>query len=427
MKVFANGREISCKAGSGKSIAAFPDVCLSPPTPPAGPIPIPYPVTATDADTDQGSKEVKIGGDPVMLKDESNFKTCTGDEAATKSQGMGVITASITGKVFFKSWSMDVKIEGQNAVRHLDLMTHNHASDPGQTPTWPYMQSMGSGGDGNACQAEQEKTEKACEGDKAKCPEVPKKPENPFDAELKTVASDKRPAELRELLKKDGNKEKYKEWQDKREQHFQDMAKQNQKDECQNARRCQLVPYKKGCCPGQTPHHLVEASAFHDSGRGPEDGSWPVFGCEKYKENDAPCICLEGPDQNTGTHGMMHTIQSAVALKSPPGALFSSQGIGTPIRDRNGKAPRVTNLDRAQKSASRIVNIVFPESGCSSACIEAQLSDYHERQCGMGKQQPIKAVKTADDPDVKGVVAQIKLRKQEVIKKVATPGLLGGD
>jgi hypothetical protein len=42
--VFANGRAISCKSGSGKVLSAFPDVSLSPPSPPAGPVPIPYPL-----------------------------------------------------------------------------------------------------------------------------------------------------------------------------------------------------------------------------------------------------------------------------------------------------------------------------------------------------------------------------------------------
>ncbi len=29
---------------------------------------------------------------------------------------------------------MDVKFEGENVVRHLDLTTHNHASSPGNSP-----------------------------------------------------------------------------------------------------------------------------------------------------------------------------------------------------------------------------------------------------------------------------------------------------
>lgn len=141
-EVYANGREVSCKAAAGKSICAFPDVCLTPPAPPAGPIPIPYPNTGMASDTNGGSKTVQISGKEVMLKDSSSFKKSTGDEAATKAQGMNVVTHQIQGKVYFTSWSMDVKIEGENAVRHLDMMTHNHASGPGGTPPWPYADAM---------------------------------------------------------------------------------------------------------------------------------------------------------------------------------------------------------------------------------------------------------------------------------------------
>ena len=43
--VFANSREITCQAGSGKTIAPFPDVCMTPPENPATPpgVPVPYP------------------------------------------------------------------------------------------------------------------------------------------------------------------------------------------------------------------------------------------------------------------------------------------------------------------------------------------------------------------------------------------------
>jgi len=143
-QVYANGREVSCKAADGKSICAFPDVCLSPPSPPAGPVPIPYPNTGFASDMTEGSKTVKISGKEVMLKDKSYFKKSTGDEAATKSLGMGVVTHQIQGKVYFTSWSMDVKFEGENVVRHLDLTTHNHASPPGQTAPFPHVAKVSS-------------------------------------------------------------------------------------------------------------------------------------------------------------------------------------------------------------------------------------------------------------------------------------------
>ena len=124
--VFANGREVSAKKDGNESICGMPDVCLSPPSPPAGPVPIPYPNTATASDTSNGSKSVKIGGGEVGLKNSSNYKKSRGDEAATRGLGMGVVTHNIQGPMKHAAWSFDVKIEGANAIRHMDLTTHNH-------------------------------------------------------------------------------------------------------------------------------------------------------------------------------------------------------------------------------------------------------------------------------------------------------------
>lgn len=134
--VFANGREVACKAADGKAIAAFPDVAFTPPQTPATPpgVPIPYPNTGFARDTTKGSKKVRISGKEVMLKNKSHFKKSTGDEAGCAPK-KGVITSKITGKVYFNAWSMDVKVEGKNVVRHLDLTTHNHGSFPGNSPT----------------------------------------------------------------------------------------------------------------------------------------------------------------------------------------------------------------------------------------------------------------------------------------------------
>jgi hypothetical protein len=141
--VFANGREISCKKADGKSICAFPDVCFTPPECPATPpgIPIPYPNTGFAKDTTKGSKKVKISGKEIMLKNKSHFKKSTGDEAG-RTKKKGLITSKIKGKVYFTAWSMDVKVEGKNVVRHLDLTTHNHGSQPGNSPPWPYVDSI---------------------------------------------------------------------------------------------------------------------------------------------------------------------------------------------------------------------------------------------------------------------------------------------
>jgi len=123
--VFANGREVSAKKDDNETLGAMPDVCLSPPSPPAGPIPIPYPNFAKASDTDAGTKTVRIGGDEVGIKDASNYKTSKGDEAATRNFGMGVVSHKIQGKLFFTAWSFDVKFEGKNAIRHMDLTMGN--------------------------------------------------------------------------------------------------------------------------------------------------------------------------------------------------------------------------------------------------------------------------------------------------------------
>jgi uncharacterized protein DUF4150 len=125
---YANGLAISCKSSGNKVIAGFPDVCLSPPSPPAGPLPLPYPVSSNASDMTSGSTTVKISGDEIMLKDKSYYKKCTGDEAATKSLGQGAVNHALSGKVYFVAWSMDVLVEGENVVRHLDMTTSNHAS-----------------------------------------------------------------------------------------------------------------------------------------------------------------------------------------------------------------------------------------------------------------------------------------------------------
>jgi len=129
-KVFANGREITAKKSSTQVSGAMPDVCLSPPGPPAGPLPVPYPNFSKAKDLAEGSKTVKIGGQPIALKNQSSFKTSTGDEAATRSFGMGLVTHTIQGKTYHKSWSFDVLVDGKNVVSHMDLTSHNHASDP---------------------------------------------------------------------------------------------------------------------------------------------------------------------------------------------------------------------------------------------------------------------------------------------------------
>lgn len=130
--VFANGREISAKKAGDIVLSAMPDVCLSPPSPPAGPVPIPYPNFSRDSDTSAGTRSVFINGKEAGLKNKSNYKKSKGDEAATRTLGMGVVTHTIQGKTKHSAWSSDVKFEGKNVTRHLDLVTINHIN-PGNS------------------------------------------------------------------------------------------------------------------------------------------------------------------------------------------------------------------------------------------------------------------------------------------------------
>ena len=124
--VFANGREVSAKKDGNQSLGAMPDVCLSPPSPPAGPVPIPYPNFSKASDTDEGTRTVQVAGAQVGIKNKSTYKKSNGDEAATKSLGMGVVSHQIQNTTYFAAWSFDVKLEGQNAIRHLDMTSHNN-------------------------------------------------------------------------------------------------------------------------------------------------------------------------------------------------------------------------------------------------------------------------------------------------------------
>ena len=149
--VFANGKEISSKASGNKTIAAMPDVCLSPPSPPAGPIPIPYPNFSQASDTTDGSKKVKIGGKEVGLKGKSSIKKSKGDEAATRNFGASVVSHKMQGSVKHQAGSFDVKIEGSNVVRFGDLTTGNH-SNPG-LPPGPDMGGVAPGATEKGCEA----------------------------------------------------------------------------------------------------------------------------------------------------------------------------------------------------------------------------------------------------------------------------------
>lgn len=327
-KVFANGREISCKAAAGKTICAMPDVCFTPPENPATPpgVPVPYPNTGMASDTTDGSKNVKISDKEVGLKNKSSFKKSTGDEAGSAAK-KGVITSKNTGKVFFESWSMDVKIEGQNAVRHLDLTTNNHASTPGDTPPWPYADSQ-SAPSKDPCKTEKKKEKRGCSG----C--------NTREEECKSK-------------------------------------------KCQKAQQCKFQPYSrsktKGCCPGQTPHHLIPVHCFMGKGEREKalSAQKKYKGCSKYNQNQAPCMCVDGKTKTPGTmHGKLHKVFDKIEDKH----LASTE-------------PRKAG-SWTYKQAKRAATESAKKAGCSAQCTNAQLKHYHEERAKIKEDTALRADST---------------------------------
>jgi len=264
--VFANGREISCKKADGKTICAFPDVCFTPPENPATPpgVPVPYPNTAFAKDTTSGSKKVKISGQEVMLKNKSYFKTSTGDEAGSAAK-KGVITSTNKGKAYFVSWSPDVKVEGENVVRHLDMTTNNHASPmANESVPWAHVDSMAVGG--HSCK---KITEKIHSYDNEDCP--------------------------------DGSQS----------HHIVD----NSNFTMPGARSTSLKNIATvGGTEGRAKRNLFPKGSKHPG--------------RNYDENKAPCICLEGGKSDpTAQHGIAHasTKQAALNNATPDGKWKYSQ------------------------------------------------------------------------------------------------------
>lgn len=141
-------------------------------------------------------------------------------------------------------------------------------------------------------------------------------------------------------------------------------------DECTRARKCMLTPYgadgatqrgrehsqNKGCCKGQTGHHLIYGAMMK--------GACPGYDGQMHK--DAPTVCVEGTNQNVGSHGRVHDkMDKAVALLA-----------------KNGKLDNGTmSMDQAIDSATKSHGEAFPLSRCSEKCIRAQLDNFYKDKC----------------------------------------------
>jgi hypothetical protein len=362
-QVYANNREVSCKAAAGKSICAFPDVCFTPPQTPATPpgVPIPYPNTGMASDCTDGSSSVKVSGQEVMLKDKSYFSRSTGDEAGCAPK-KGVLTSKNMGKVYFTAWSMDVKVEGENVVRMMDTTTHNHGSVPSNTAPWPYVDEVAAPGITAKCANDMAKEQTACSG---------------CDTPAKACRSAK----------------------------------------CQSARKCKLVPYggsgSPNCCrkpTKQTAHHLVEVHCFSPAGQ----RGTPIAGFEGYNQNKAPCVCASGP-RSAQQHGTLHAVQGQLERA------FNQRGVpGTPIGTGG-----VSNWNYGEARGVGVMahRVTFPNSECSPDCVQAQLDAYHNQAPpdgpGASDATPVRS-----DPAPKPSDVLTKAQQQEV--SVADAFIMGG-
>lgn len=116
--VFTNMMGISHRLSNAMS-TVFTDVCKTP----AGSsfIPVPYTNTAKSSTIAKGTKKVKLQGNMGAVKG-CNYSVSTDDEPGTLG---GIISGKFKSKAEFMLSSFDVKLEGKNACRNGDLMTHN--------------------------------------------------------------------------------------------------------------------------------------------------------------------------------------------------------------------------------------------------------------------------------------------------------------
>ena len=323
-EVYANGMEIACKAGAGKTICAMPDVVFTPPENPATPpgVPVPYPNTGMASDTTEGSKTVKISGEEVMLKNKSCFKKSTGDEAGAAAK-KGVISSKNTGKVYFIKWSMDVKFEGENVDRHLDMTTNNHGSPANEAIPWAFLDAM------------------AISKLPDKCKEIAKNFNDNCNKHVKTHS--------------DGS---------------MNMAGSNnamcEDDKCKESRECIVTPFNLGCCDKKTPHHIVPKSQFKL--RGASVYTLPSGLSPAYDPNKAPCICETGTSHsNPGVHGDIHTETNILTVgHSAVKAMVTGKTIDANARWKVSQAEAVG------------AQAVEKATGCPKECTEAQVRKGHD-------------------------------------------------
>lgn len=147
---------------------------------------------------------------------------------------------------------------------------------------------------------------------------------------------------------------------------------------CIMARRCNLVPYKetegrtakrvsltsgkaqaksgKGCCPGQTGHHVLPGAMFGKGKGNPCKG--------EYKHSQAPVVCLEGAGNQVGSHGTAHEgLDETMTVYKETGAT------------------KISYSDACKQGIAAVRQV---NPSCSEACLQAQLDTHYveKLECG---------------------------------------------
>ncbi|MBU2980557.1 DUF4150 domain-containing protein [Lentibacter algarum] len=395
MTVFANKLEVSCKKQANKILAAFPDVCMTPPECPATPpgVPVPYPNFGLDDDTDKGTSTVKIGGETVNQKNKSYFTKTTGDEAGAAAK-KGVVSSKNTGKSYSQAFSMNVKAQGKNLTRFSDISTNNHGSPPNVVP-WPKIGNPNPPEAGNPCADDIKRVQRECKDKdavEASCEAAglgksvsERYPDTAKDS-LTHVSSATSPMPSAAVPKADAN---FSGSTVKTNKAVQEMSNKAQLDPCLAALVCKLPKYDEEChCKGQTGHHLVPDSSFVTTVAKAKktleimdkDGAQI-----NYSKAKAPVICAEGSGHSIGSHGLMHTEMKGWAQASP------SPTTPTPFGfvGGGGASLPAAPYSEVREKAIESVAVVFPLSSCDPACLRAQLDYHHINDLGLKPDEPI--------------------------------------
>ncbi|MCE3602999.1 hypothetical protein LXA47_05200 [Massilia sp. P8910] len=163
------------------------------------------------------------------------------------------------------------------------------------------------------------------------------------------------------------------------------MSLNGEFDSCLRARKCHFVPFRnngkknssngRGCCPGQTAHHVIPHAAAKDAK------------CTGYTYGGGLTICLEGQDNTYGSHGRAH------------------EGLDKLIENYNGlnKPPKPISYTEMRKKALEALKENTDQ--CKKPCLEKQLDEYY-KNCGdltakSGKGGPIPTGEEDQTPPVR--------------------------